>query len=431
MVNVLNPTFTSYVNHLATGLAGGSLAIGSTTIKVSLDGLGDNIEQLSSARKALSLWAQATGLNFVGATVADADIVFTNDSSRSAYTEWSGGYAHIDVAKNWMQGWPLAEQWRIGSYGLQTFIHEIGHALGLDHGGDYNGSADYSTDRLFDIDTWQYSVMSYFDQTNYAANNASYLFLSSPMLADIEAIRVMYGDLAVNASDTTYGRGSSTMLGVTDFGVYADAAFSIRDSGGYDTLDFSNARRGGMIDMTPGSYSNVNGYIGNVGIALGTIIERTYGSEYNDTVIGNVADNRIYGNSGKDRLNGADGNDYLNGGHGNDVMTGGNGNDIFVFNKKLNKSSNVDGITDFTVGEDQIYLENAVFKKLKTTGELSEAAFVKNESGRAQDKSDRIIYDTNDGYLYYDADGKGSSKAVKFALLDKHLDLTYHDFLVV
>jgi hypothetical protein len=37
----------------------------------------------------------------------------------------------------------------IDSYSFQTYVHEIGHALGLGHGGPYNGSASYGLDNLY------------------------------------------------------------------------------------------------------------------------------------------------------------------------------------------------------------------------------------------------------------------------------------------
>src|SRR5258706_9926276 len=79
----------------------------------------------------------------------------------------------------------------IDSYGYQTYIHEIGHALGLGHQGPYNGSAVYSTNALYADDTWQYSIMSYFSQNNYSGS--TYRYVVSPQMADIYAVGSMYG----------------------------------------------------------------------------------------------------------------------------------------------------------------------------------------------------------------------------------------------
>ena len=79
----------------------------------------------------------------------------------------------------------------IDSYGYQTYIHEIGHALGLGHQGPYNGSAIYSTNATYADDTWQYSVMSYFAENNYSGS--SYRYVVTPQMADIYAVGPIYG----------------------------------------------------------------------------------------------------------------------------------------------------------------------------------------------------------------------------------------------
>jgi Ca2+-binding RTX toxin-like protein len=149
---------------------------------------------------------------------------------------------------------------------------------------------------------------------------------------------------------------------------------------------------------------------------------------------GNGLANTLTGNSAVNSLSGGAGNDTLNGGLGNDILTGGAGIDYFDFTTALS-STNVDTITDFNRADDFIRLDNAVMARLgATTGALSAAAFVSG-AGRttAADASDRVIYSTTTGDLYYDPDGTGSSTAVKKALIgtSTHPALDHTDFLII
>jgi Ca2+-binding RTX toxin-like protein len=114
-------------------------------------------------------------------------------------------------------------------------------------------------------------------------------------------------------------------------------------------------------------------------------------------------------------------------GLGKDTLYGGTGRDILEFNAKPTVS-NVDKIANFSVTNDTTYLENAVFIKLKA-GKLASGAFWKG--AKAHDSSDRIIYNPTKGYLYYDADGTGSSKQVLIATMSKKLKMTYSEFYVI
>jgi Ca2+-binding RTX toxin-like protein len=116
---------------------------------------------------------------------------------------------------------------------------------------------------------------------------------------------------------------------------------------------------------------------------------------------------------------------------GNDTLTGGDGNDIFLFNKAAG-STNLDTITDFTSGADVVQLSKSIFKGFSTTGTLAESAFyaaVGATSG--QDASDRIIYNTTTGALYYDADGNGSGLAVQIAIVGSQPTIAYTDIAIV
>ncbi|MGO4839572.1 calcium-binding protein, partial [Rhizobiaceae sp. 2RAB30] len=145
---------------------------------------------------------------------------------------------------------------------------------------------------------------------------------------------------------------------------------------------------------------------------------------------GNDLNNVIMGNGAANTLSGGAGDDVLYGGAGKDVLTGGAGKDAFVFNAALG-STNIDTVTDFSVIDDTIRLENAVFTKLTATGTLAPSAFVKNTSGLAADANDRIIYEADTGKLFYDSNGNAAGGSVHFATVNPNLVLTNLDFHIV
>lgn len=149
----------------------------------------------------------------------------------------------------------------------------------------------------------------------------------------------------------------------------------------------------------------------------------------------------VVGTKGRDHLTGTSGNDKLNGGLGNDVLTGGLGQDVFVFDSKLgkgttkanqNKKVNYDTITDFTKGEDKIWLDNKIFTKLGKGSEAAPATLSKKffSLNKAKDKNDYLIY--KKGVVYYDKDGSGSKyKPVEIIKLSNKAKLTFDDFQII
>jgi serralysin len=165
---------------------------------------------------------------------------------------------------------------------------------------------------------------------------------------------------------------------------------------------------------------------------LGTGAINGAGNGLANTIIGNTGANTLSGAAGKDKLYGGSGADKLAGGTGNDTLTGGTGNDTFVFNTKLNRSTNRDIVTDFSNGasnNDTIQLQNAIFSELTATGRLSARHL--ELGARANDADDYIIYDRPKGALYYDADGNGSGAAIQFATITDHTRLSTADFFVI
>jgi Ca2+-binding RTX toxin-like protein len=136
------------------------------------------------------------------------------------------------------------------------------------------------------------------------------------------------------------------------------------------------------------------------------------------------------GVSGSDRLNGGAGSDLLDGGLAADTLTGGSGEDSFRFSTALG-NGNVDLIKDFKVTDDTILLDNLIFTSVGGDGALALGAFHRSAAGVAHDTDDRLIYDTDSGALFYDADGAGQSAAIQFARLSKNLNVSATDFVII
>ncbi len=233
-----------------------------------------------------------------------------------------------------------------GNAGRLTIIHELGHAMGLQHPGNYNvGDSHLSYD--FPEDSQSHSVMSYRgERIDYADHDG--FRISAPQLDDITAYQSKYGvNYATRKDDTTYGFNSNTDRDFLSVNTKDDKMLAaIWDGGGNDTLDFSGYVQDQKISLKEGTFSDVGGLKGNVSIAYGTTIENAIGGSGNDWLIGNAANNE---------LRGGDGNDVLYGAEGADRLWGGKGNDTFVYGK-INESSAAapDRIEDFVSGQDKV-----------------------------------------------------------------------------
>ena len=64
---------------------------------------------------------------------------------------------------------------------------------------------------------------------------------------------------------------------------------------------------------------------------IGAANPHVIGSEFNDTLNGDLSLNTLFGNDGNDIISGGAGNDVLIGGAGNDTLTGGTGIDRMIF----------------------------------------------------------------------------------------------------
>jgi serralysin len=281
------------------------------------------------ARAAFQTWANVTNLVFQEVT-SGADIQFDdNESGAFADGTWSNGLItsmRVNVSTSWLASYGTT----IDSYSFQTYVHEIGHALGLGHGGPYNGSASYGVDNLYVNDVWSYTIMSYFDQAQ--AGFGSYRYVLGPSLADIVAMHSIYGaNTTFNSGNSIYGR-NATAGSLYDFANYSTTpAFTIYDTGGSDTLDASGYGVNQTINLNTEAFSSIGGLINNISIARSVVIEGAIGGNGADSMLGNAGDNLLAGNAGADTLDGGAGNDSLDGGAGGDRLIGGDGTDIIDY----------------------------------------------------------------------------------------------------
>lgn len=292
---------------------------------VNITGLTAEGQQL--ALWALEAWANVTGITFT-TTGGSADILFDDEESGAfagpdAFSPNTGTIAAASV--NVGTGWLASYGTTLDSYSYQTYVHEIGHALGLYHSGNYNGSATYGVDNHFLNDSYQMTVMSYFSNAENSAVTASNYRLAGPMMADIYAVQSLYGAPTVFSGDTIWGRNTTVggiqgaLMGylfdgdVADPAIYGNGlmALTIYDSGGTDLIDVSGRGDHQLLDLREGRFSNVAGLTGNLGIALGALIENGTTGSGNDTLIGNGADNLLTGGAGDDVIDGNGGDDTL------------------------------------------------------------------------------------------------------------------------
>jgi len=225
----------------------------------------------------------------------------------SNHQETSAGYAgsHIFMLAH---NFEVNREPAADNHAVKTFLHEIGHVLGLKHPfghedavGDI-GPGPYLAEKE---DNTEHTLMS------YTVVPGTYQMAYSPL--DIAALQYLYGPAqAANAGDTVYALDplKSTL---------------ISDGAGIDTLDGSALASNLTVDLRAGYWSDLGARsdsiidAGQLTINFGSVIENLFGGSGNDKLTGNDANNVLRGGLGNDTLSGGLGSDLLDGGAGQDV----------------------------------------------------------------------------------------------------------------
>lgn len=243
---------------------------------------------------------------------------------------------------------------RRGDYAFVTFIHEIGHALGLRH--PHQGPGDPAPFGAYgpaQFDTVEYSVMSYRSYVDAPLNGYTQVeFPSTPMQDDIQALQFMYGANFGSAGETlVYSwdphTGARSVNGVVEFTSTQNKIFeTVWDGGSHSVYDFSQYGNDAdlKIDLRPGHWSSLSqeqivdldpyGHPGQR-MATGNIANALeYKNDWRslvDDARGGAGGDHIVGNRVGNTLAGADGDDRLEGGGGNDLIEGGDGDDTAIY----------------------------------------------------------------------------------------------------
>jgi len=306
-----------------------------------------NAFQIDQAELALKAWSDVANIHFIrigagdsgpaaysdNATILLGDYTTGEDGS-AAFTYFPGSTAVSaqagDVWVNASLGYNAFPT--VGNYGGQVLVHELGHAIGLDHPSDYNAGPNvtitYADNASYFEDSRQYTVMSYFSETNTGGNDGGF-YSAAPLLDDIAAAQLEYGpNMSTRTDDTVYGFNSNTgepWYAITSSG--ARAVFAIWDAGGNDTLDVSGYHQAQNIDLRQGDFSDIGGLTGNVAIAKGADIENAIGGSGADSITGNSLANSLQGMAGNDTIMAGSGNDTIDGGVGQSYLRGEDGDD--------------------------------------------------------------------------------------------------------
>ena len=286
---------------------------------------GFNTAQQNAARQALTLWSDVANITFqevpdTANDVGDIRFGFSRVVTNSTAAAWAyypyddPNYEFPEAGDIWLDAkYPPNLQMTPGKFGFSTLLHEIGHAIGLDHPFS-DGFGDPSLPPGFD--NLRYTVMSY---TPVAFVDVEPM---TPMLLDILAIQYIYGaNMNTRTGDDVYKFSTTQQLR------------AIWDAGGIDTIDASNQTVAAIINLDDGEFSSIGRRVygvaaDNIAIAYGVTIENAKGGSGADKIFGNDVANVLSGNAGNDILDGELGADTLRGGRGIDIYIVGDGDTV-------------------------------------------------------------------------------------------------------
>jgi Ca2+-binding RTX toxin-like protein len=223
-------------------------------------------------------------------------------------------------------------------------LHEIGHAIGLDHEDDV------------------LAVMNSFFNPS----------LTGLLADDIAGIQFLYGEISPGDQlEITGDNGGNVLIGDDSRETFIAMGGDdlIQGEGGADLI-YGN-QGADTIYGNPGGDVVYGGQDGDT-VYGGQDGDTIYGGLGNDIIYGNLGDDDIFANQGDDVLFGGQSSDLIHGGQGNDEIIGGAGDDLLVGGQGADILTGGEGadiffiddldvITDFGPGDSTLPAEDWVF----------------------------------------------------------------------
>ena len=361
-----------------------------------------------------------TGIKFNEVTTGGQIVYDDNQDGAFASASYSGGIttsANVNVSTQWLTDYGTG----LNTYSFQTYIHETGHALGLGHAGNYNGSASYAADSLYLNDAWATTVMSYFSQTDntyFQAQGFTQEFVLTPMVADGIAVANLYGtNTLTRTGDTTYGFNSTAGQAVYD-------ATLIPDRQLYDLRQWRDrhARLFG-VQPEPGHQPQRRNLLQcrqprrqRLDRAR-AVIENAMAAAVPTRSSATARTIHLTGNGGADSLYGNDGNDTVNGQVGDVVLDGGAGTDTLNFINGGTVTATITGFEALSVtGGASVTMTEAQFEAgfaANSTFSGVGAVTVNMVGGDSQLYLQQLVYAGSPSSLFFIVNGTAADDIVK------------------